>query len=471
MLNVEKLMSLTEMAHGQADGLSASDNIYSNISLDEAVMIGQVQLLESNIEYHDIMDEDANDSMDIFINQLQGNIMTEAANNAKRNGFVEWINKIRKWIVDKFNKFIQWVKGLASKIKGLFTKKSNQAKTASAKLEDAQKKVAAASTKSAAVAKAVKEVEKEEATFNMSYVDGYAIKSIDALSDAIKSLDLDTIEASNKKLSLSNLLSAINEKAAEGSSDSEMDRMIEYLNDSMGDDAFLPMLTFANQKLIDSYNFKDKPANINEFLKDLSGKRTQKACKLSELGFNPVTDSVDKKFAGIISQLSGVKCEINFSDPGKIQKIIADLNSIAKRSDEMKKSYDGRCNAIQKAIVSNPNISDKAIGLAKAYLNKDMKWVSDTLAVANKFAGTSAQILSGYYDSCIAITAACISKLGKVVSKVKEEKKDGTKTTNIEYSNKPANQSNKEADVKVVKGDNDEVYAYDYAPEAVSELY
>lgn len=470
MLNVEKLMSLTEMAQGQADGLSAADNIYSNISLDEAVMLGQIQMLESTIEYHNIMDEDANANMDIFVDQIQGNIMIEAANDAKRSGFVAWITKIKNWIVDKFNKFIQWVKGLASKIKGLFTKKSAQVKTASAKLEEAQKKVEAASKKSPEVAKAVKEVEKE-ATFNMSYVDGYAIKSIDVLSDAIKSLDLDTIEASNKKLSLSNLLSAINEKAAEGSSDSEMDRMIEYLNDSMGDDAFIPMLTFANQKLIDSYNFKEKPANINEFLKDLSTKRTQKACKLSELGFNPVTDSVDKKFAGIISQLSGVKCEIDFSDPGKIQKIIADLNSIAKRSDEMKKSYDGRCNAIQKAIVSNPNISDKAIGLAKAYLNKDMKWVSDTLAVANKFAGTSAQILSGYYDSYIAITAACISKLGKVVSKVKEEKKDGTKTTNIEYSNKPANQSNKEADVKVVKGDNDEVYAYDYAPEAVSELY
>ena len=31
MLNVEKLMSLTEMVQGQADGLSAADNIYSNI--------------------------------------------------------------------------------------------------------------------------------------------------------------------------------------------------------------------------------------------------------------------------------------------------------------------------------------------------------------------------------------------------------------------------------------------------------
>ena len=70
MLNVEKLMSLTEMAQGQADGLSAADNIYSNISLDEAVMVGQVQLLESTIEFHNIMDEDDNSNMDIFINQI-----------------------------------------------------------------------------------------------------------------------------------------------------------------------------------------------------------------------------------------------------------------------------------------------------------------------------------------------------------------------------------------------------------------
>ena len=95
MLNVEKLMSLTEMAQGQADGLSAADNIYSNISLDEAVMVGQVQLLESTIEFHNIMDEDANSNMDIFINQIQGNIMTEAANDAKRSGFVAWVGKIK----------------------------------------------------------------------------------------------------------------------------------------------------------------------------------------------------------------------------------------------------------------------------------------------------------------------------------------------------------------------------------------
>ena len=189
MLNVEKLMSLTEMAQGQADGLSAADNIYSNISLDEAVMVGQVQLLESTIEFHNIMDEDANSNMDIFINQIQGNIMTEAANDAKRSGFVAWVGKIKNWIIDKFNKFIQWVKGLASKIKGLFTKKSAQVKTASAKLEEAQKKVEAASKKSPEVAKAVKEAEKDEVTFKMSYVDGYAIKNLDALHNVIKDID------------------------------------------------------------------------------------------------------------------------------------------------------------------------------------------------------------------------------------------------------------------------------------------
>ena len=36
------------------------------------------------------------------------------------------------------------------------------------------------------------------------------------------------------------------------------------------------------------------------------------------------------------------------------------------------------------------------------------------------------------------------------LSKAKEERKDGTKTTNIEYSNKPANQPTVDADIDYI---------------------
>lgn len=445
MLNVEKLMSLTEMAQGQADGLSAADNIYSNISLDEAVMVGQVQLLESTIEFHNIMDEDANSNMDIFINQIQGNIMTEAANDAKHSGFVAWIGKIKNWIIDKFNKFIQWVKGLASKIKGLFTKKSAQVKTASVKLEEAQKKVEAASKKSPEVAKAIKAVEKDEVTFKLSYVDGYAIKNIDAIHKSFK--DIDFTELADCDDEVINAVIDNASHAHEQDRDEIIKEMESQLNDSESvDEAYNTMYNL----FTGAYNYKNKPDDVKTFVKDLSDKRTQKELKLSEIGFNPLTDSVEKKFAEIISHFSGVKCEINFTETNRIQNVINGLNNVSNEAESAKKKFSDMYSRLERTFSSNTNIDDKFAALLRNYVNKQNVIITDAFSAISKFTGTSAQILSGYYDSCISLTAACINKLGKAVNKAKEERKDGTKTTNIEYGNKPANQPNADADIDYI---------------------
>lgn len=445
MLNVEKLMSLTEMAQGQADGLSAADNIYSNISLDEAVMVGQVQLLESTIEFHNIMDEDANSNMDIFINQIQGNIMTEAANDAKRSGFVAWVGKIKNWIIDKFNKFIQWVKGLASKIKGLFTKKSAQVKTASAKLEEAQKKVEAASKKSPEVAKAVKEAEKDEVTFKMSYVDGYAIKNLDALHNVIKDIDFSEFTEVND-----NDINAVIDEVSHAN-EQDRDKIIKEMESQLNDTEEMDEINAEiYNRFVGAYNYKNKPDDFKTFVKDLSDKRTQKEFKLSEIGFNPLTDSVEKKFAEIISRLSGAKCEINFTETNRIQNLINGLNNVSKEADSAKKKFSDDYSKLERGFSSNTNIDDKFAAMLRKYINIQNTILTDVLGLVSKFTGTSAQILNGYYDSCISLTTACINKLGKAVNKAKEERKDGTKTTNIEYSNKPANQPTVDADIDYI---------------------
>lgn len=143
MLDISKLISISESA-GQCFNNFENADDYSNISLDEAVMIGKIQNLESIITYHNIIDEDANACLGIYLNQITGNIITEAADNEKRSGFVGFMSKIKNWIVDKFNRFIQWLRGLIAKIKNLFGKKTDKSDEAINTLENAQTKVAAA---------------------------------------------------------------------------------------------------------------------------------------------------------------------------------------------------------------------------------------------------------------------------------------------------------------------------------------
>lgn len=407
MLDISKLISISESA-GQCFNNFENADDYSNISLDEAVMIGKIQNLESIITYHNIIDEDANACLGIYLNQITGNIITEAADNEKRSGFVGFMSKIKNWIVDKFNRFIQWLRGLIAKIKNLFGKKTDKSDEAINTLENAQTKVAAAVKQSPEVATAVKAAEKE-ITVSMHYVDGYAIKSLTGLSTFAKLMN----DMASEYVDYSTMVDYLN-KVSKKEMEEFVDETKEWTKEEL-DERYAEMYKDAMDEVSQCYSFANKPEDAKTFIDDLSKKRVTKSYTLTELGIDPINDNLREKFPTVISKLSNAKCEITFKE-NRVTPVINAYNKIINWCETAKKEYTQLVDKIVETARSK-DIPESALSNVRKGSNNLVQAMNTVVSFCQTFCGLTVQILNGYMDSYASAIAACSAAISKANTK------------------------------------------------------
>lgn len=406
MLDISKLISISESA-GQCFNNFENGDDYSNISLDEAVMIGKIQNLESIITYHNIIDEDANACLGIYLNQITGNIITEAADNEKRSGFVGFMSKIKNWIVDKFNRFIQWLRGLIAKIKNLFGKKTDKSDEAINTLENAQSKVATVVKQSPEAATAVKTAEKE-ITVNMHYVDGYAIKSLIGLSSFAKLMNDMASE-----VDYSTMVDYLNEVSKKEMEDF-VDETKEWTKEAF-DEQYAEMYKDAMDDVSVCYSFANKPEDAKTLIDDLSKKRVTKSYTLTELGIDPINDNLREKFPTVISKLSNAKCEITFKE-NRVTPVINAYNKIINWCETAKKEYTQLVDKIVETARSK-DIPESALSNVRKGSNNMVQAMNTVVSFCQTFCGLTVQILNGYMDSYASAIAACSAAISKANTK------------------------------------------------------
>lgn len=347
------------------------------MSLEEACMFSRVQLLESEIEYRDLMDECANDMIDAYYNNTQGITLTEAAEAEQKEKNVSWFTKVKEWFVNLFNRVIEWFKALGSKIAGLFKKSGKQDNTAKQNTtEKPEEKNTQQQSNSKEEPKAQSENRPEpknkDITFTIKYAKGFNITNLSKINNVADDL-LD--DASDIMEETYTLMRELKEASGSGFKNSYSGRLSELISSyttekGKREEKFADkLLGYVNGVFVSSKNYSD----YSEYLKDIKSSIETKEVTVSTNNIDQ--QHLDKTVTQLITSESGVKLDMDLTRNNS-DVLLNAINKSISYADKMKKRATRAMDNII-TYFKNANIDDsKIINFAKSMVSSASKEIN-----------------------------------------------------------------------------------------------
>lgn len=374
MFDITRLMQISESA---SFSFTKAQSPYNSMSLEEACMFSRVQLLESEIEYRDLMDECANDMIDAYYNNTQGITLTEAAEAEQKEKNVSWFTKVKEWFVNLFNRVIEWFKALGSKIAGLFKKSGKQDNAAKQNTtEKPEEKNTQQQSNSKEEPKAQSENRPEpknkDITFTIKYAKGFNITNLSKINNVADDL-LD--DASDIMEETYTLMRELKEASGSGFKNSYSGRLSELISSyttekGKREEKFADkLLGYVNGVFISSKNYSD----YSEYLKDIKSSIETKEVTVSTNNIDQ--QHLDKTVTQLITSESGVKLDMDLTRNNS-DVLLNAINKSISYADKMKKSATRAMDNII-TYFKNANIDDsKIINFAKSMVSSASKEIN-----------------------------------------------------------------------------------------------
>ena len=374
MLDITRLMQISESA---TFSFTKAQSPYNSMSLEEACMFSRVQLLESEIEYRDLMDECANDMIDAYYSNTQGIALTEAAEAEQKEKNVSWFTKVKEWFVNLFNRVIEWFKALGSKIAGLFKKSGKQDNAAKQNTtEKPEEKNTQQQSNSKEEPKAQSENRPEpknkDITFTIKYAKGFNITNLSKINNVADDL-LD--DASDIMEETYTLMRELKEASGSGFKNSYSGRLSELISSyttekGKREEKFADkLLGYVNGVFISSKNYSD----YSEYLKDIKSSIETKEVTVSTNNIDQ--QHLDKTVTQLITSESGVKLDMDLTRNNS-DVLLNAINKSISYADKMKKSATRAMDNII-TYFKNANIDDsKIINFAKSMVSSASKEIN-----------------------------------------------------------------------------------------------
>ena len=374
MFDITRLMQISEAA---SFSFTKVQSPYNSMSLEEACMFSRVQLLESEIEYRDLMDECANDMIDAYYSNTQGIALTEAAEAEQKEKNVSWFTKVKEWFVNLFNRVIEWFKALGSKIAGLFKKSGKQDNAAKQNTtEKPEEKNTQQQSNSKEEPKAQSENRPEpknkDITFTIKYAKGFNITNLSKINNVADDL-LD--DASDIMEETYTLMRELKEASGYGFKNSYSGRLSELISSyttekGKREEKFADkLLGYVNGVFISSKNYSD----YSEYLKDIKSSIETKEVTVSTNNIDQ--QHLDKTVTQLITSESGVKLDMDLTRNNS-DVLLNAINKSISYANKMKKSATRAMDNII-TYFKNANIDDsKIINFAKSMVSSASKEIN-----------------------------------------------------------------------------------------------
>ena len=407
MFDITRLMQISESA---SLSFTKVQSPYDSMSLEEACMFSRVQLLESEIEYHDLMDECANDMIDAYYNSTQGIALTEAAEAEQKEKNVSWFTKVKEWFINLFNRVIGWFKALGSKIASLFKKSGKQDNTAKQNAnEKPEEKNVEKNTQQPSTSKEEPKEQPEnkpepknrDITFTIKYAKGFGITNLTKINDVDALI--------NEKIGdimqeVCTLMRELREAAGTGFNNSYSSRLSELISSHTDYKAKYEekladtLLEYVNGTFVSSKSYSD----YSEYLKDIKSSIETKEVTVNIANVNARSGygSLDDKYIWKIlnqeiDKESGVKQDLDYRrDDYDI--LLNATNKMISRADKEKKYIAG----IMDRVISdfkNAKIDDnKMINFAKSMVSSTTKEVNKLLSFQVTLVNTLTFVVQAY---------------------------------------------------------------------------
>lgn len=372
MFDITRLIQISESASFSFMKIQSQ---YNSMSLEEACMFSRVQLLESEIEYRDLMDECANDMIDAYYNSTQGIILTEAAEAEQKEKNVSWFTKVKEWFVNLFNRVIEWFKALGSKIAGLFKKSGKQDNTAkqnTTEKPEEKNNQQQSTSKEEPKAQPENKPEKRDITFTIKYAKGFNITNLSKINNVADDL-LD--DASDIMEETYTLMRELKEASGSGFKNSYSGRLSELISSyttekGKREEKFADkLLGYVNGVFNSSKNYSD----YSEYLKDIKSSIETKEVTVSTNNIDQ--QHLDKTVTQLITSESGVKLDMDLTRNNN-DVLLNAINKSISYADKMKKSATRAMDNII-TYFKNANIDDnKIINFAKSMVSSASKEIN-----------------------------------------------------------------------------------------------
>ena len=407
MFDITRLMQISESA---SLSFTKAQSPYNSMSLEEACMFSRVQLLESEIEYRDLMDECANDMIDAYYNNTQGITLTEAAEAEQKEKNVSWFTKVKEWFVNLFNRVIEWFKALGSKIAGLFKKSGKQDNAAKQNTtekpeEKNVEKNAQQPSTSREEPKAQPENKPEpknrDITFTIKYAKGFGITNLTKINDVDALID---IEIGDIMQEVYTLMRELREVAGTGFENSYSSRLSELISshteykakheEKLAD----TLLEYINSTFVSSKSYSD----YSEYLKDIKSSIETKEVTVNIANINARSGygSLDDKYIWKIlnqeiDKESGVKQDLDYRRDN-YDILLNATNKMISRADKEKKYIAGIMDRVINDF-KNAKIDDnKMINFAKSMVSSATKEVNKLLSFQVTLVNTLTFVVQAY---------------------------------------------------------------------------
>lgn len=375
MFDITRLMQISEST---SFSFTKVQSPYNSMSLEETCMFSRVQLLESEIEYRDLMDECANDMIDAYYSNTQGIALTEAAEAEQKEKNVSWFTKVKEWFVNLFNRVIEWFKALGSKIAGLFKKSGKQDNAAKQNTtEKPEEKNTQQQSNSKEEPKAQSENRPEpknkDITFTIKYAKGFNITNLSKINNVADDL-LD--DASDIMEETYTLMRELKEASGSGFKNSYSGRLSELISSyttekGKREEKFADkLLGYVNGVFISSKNYSD----YSEYLKDIKSSIETKEVTVSTNNIDQ--QHLDKTVTQLITSESGVKLDMDLTRNNS-DVLLNAINKSISYADKMKKRATRAMDNII-TYFKNANIDDsKIINFAKSMVSSASKEINN----------------------------------------------------------------------------------------------
>lgn len=378
MFDITRLMQISESA---SFSFTKVQSPYNSMSLEEACMFSRVQLLESEIEYRDLMDECANDMIDAYYNNTQGIILTEAAEAEQKEKNVSWFTKVKEWFVNLFNRVIEWFKALGSKIAGLFKKSGKQGNAAKQNTtEKPEEKNVEKNSQQPSTSKEEQKAQPEnkpepknkDITFTIKYAKGFNITNLSKINNVADDLLDDASDIMEETYTLMRELKEVSGYGFKNSYSGRLSELISSYTTEKGkrEEKFADkLLGYVNGVFVSSKNYSD----YSEYLKDIKSSIETKEVTVSTNNIDQ--QHLDKTVTQLITSESGVKLDMDLTRNNS-DVLLNAINKSISYADKMKKRATRAMDNII-TYFKNANIDDsKIINFAKSMVSSASKEIN-----------------------------------------------------------------------------------------------
>lgn len=394
MFDITRLMQISESA---PLSFTKVQSPYDSMSLEEACMFSRVQLLESEIEYHDLMDECANDMIDAYYNSTQGIALTEAAEAEQKEKNVSWFTKVKEWFINLFNRVIGWFKALGSKIAGLFKKSEKQDNTAK---QNANEKPEEKNTQQPPTSKEEPKAQPEnkpepknkDITFTIKYAKGFNITNLSKINNVTDDLLEDASDIMQETFTLMRELKEASGSGFKNSYSGRLSELISSYTTEKGkreEKIADKLLGYVNGVFVSSKNYSD----YLEYLKDIKSSVETKEVTVSTNNID--SQHIDKTITQLITSESGVKLDMDLTRNNS-DILLTAINKSISYADKMKKSATRAMDNII-TYFKNANIDDsKIINFAKSMVSSASKEINKLTSFQVMLMNSAVTVVQAY---------------------------------------------------------------------------